>query len=511
MAVTRISGFATGLDTDSIVKQLMNAESVKLNQLKQKQQKQTWLSETYRQWNSDFYAFRANTLFNMKLSSAFNSFDIASSQSNAVSATATGNAMTGTYSVSVKQLAETASFVGNNVVLDPTKKLNDQGTRSLSADTTVEIKVNNDSKNPAIVQTANIEIKTTETIGDVVAKINGAKDSSGKSLGLQAIYDPTLKQFIIRTKATGADVKIDLGSTSPEGQDFLNTTLGINTLQVNGKNASIVVNGTEVNDLATNNVTIMGVNFALKNTTYDTSGNLTTSSVTVSKSVDAQIKNIKDFVDKYNELLDKMNKAISEPIYKDYQPLLEDQKTEMAEKQIELWEQKSRSGLLRNDRIFAGLINKMRNAMGSAVNTGSDYNTLASIGISSKSYTDKGKLYLDEAKLREALENDSDGVQKLFTQTGVTNEGTNGLINRLYDDSQQGIKDLTNKAGSTGNAQNDQSVIGKLLSRLQTDISMQTERLARKEAQYYRQFTAMEKAVAQYNSQGSWLYQQMGQ
>jgi flagellar hook-associated protein 2 len=48
------------------------------------------------------------------------------------------------------------------------------------------------------------------------------------------------------------------------------------------------------------------------------------------------------------------------------------------------------------------------------------------------------------------------------------------------------------------------------LSNTQTDITRQTVKLQRKEEQYYRQFAAMETAMARLNSQSSWLSQQMG-
>lgn len=489
------------MDTDSIVKKLMNAESISLNKLKQNQQKQTWLSDTYRQWNADLLAFRSNTVLNMSLSKTYNTFDVSSSQENSVSATASGTSLAGTYSVEVKQLASSASFTGDKVSLDPTKTLGNsvQGTGQLTADTSIVMNVNN--------ETVTLDIKTTDTINDVVAKINGAKDSTGKSLGLQAFYDPTLLQFTVKTKETGAGTKIDLSmNTSAESQAFLKNTLGLDTtnLVATGQNANVIFNGNEITTLTSNHATIMGINFSFKSPTIGTS------TVTVSQNTDGVVKNIKDFVDQYNGLIEKINKAVSDPVYRDYLPLLEEQKSEMSEKQIEMWEEKAKSGLLRSDSILSGLVTKMRSVMTSIVDNGSSYHSLASIGISSRSYQDKGKLYVDETKLREAIQADPDAVEKLFSQLGDPGKGTSGVINQISDVLQDGIKELTNKAGYTGNNQYDQSIIGKLLSNTQTDITRQTVKLQRKEEQYYRQFAAMEQAMSRLNSQSSWLSQQMG-
>ncbi|MDQ0199569.1 flagellar filament capping protein FliD [Neobacillus ginsengisoli] len=624
-SLPRLTGLATGMDTDSLVKKLMDAEKIPLNQLKQKQQKETWLSDSYRQWNSDLYSFKTTTLLNTKLSSTFNTFDVTSTQPSSVSGTAGGGAVAGTYNIAVKQLAQSASFTGNKVVLDPTKTLGDtaQGARQLTANTSISITVYNDPQNPSAAQTsAPIAINTTDTINDVITRINSATDSSGKSLGLQAMYDSNLQQFILKTKGTGTAARIDLSSnTDTLSQSFLSNTLGvgtnasvtgtaitnpvtigssnslsidlgggissninltqgtystpqslvqeinnqigknltlatkvsasldatgkitlasgttgtqssitvngngtsslglnapstgtgtIGTLTASGQNADIIFNGNEINTLSSNNVTLMGINWTLKSPTVDVTGNPTTTSVNVSQNIDLEVKNIEDFISKYNDILNKLNSANNEPVYKDYQPLTDDQRSAMSDTQIQQWEIKAKSGLLHGDSIINGLINNLRNDMGSTVNTGSKYNSLASIGIASKSYQDKGKLYVDETKLRAAIQTDPDGVRNLFTQIGSTAAGTNGLLNHLSDDLQQGIQSLTVKAGIIGNSPYDQSVIGKLLGSIQTEINTQNDRLNQKETQYYNQFAAMETAVSKFNSQSSWLAQQLG-
>jgi flagellar hook-associated protein 2 len=501
---------ATGLDTDSIVKKLMSVEQVPLDQLKQKQQKDLWLSDTYRQWNTNIFSFNSATLFPMKLSSAYNNFDVTSSLQNSVSGTGTSSAFAGNYTVSVDQLADSATFTGTNVTVDSTKSLADQSDSNykVTANTSFTIKVGS--------QSAAITIDPSMNLSDIVSNINNATDSNGKSLGLQAIYDSNLKQFIVRTKATGASAKIDLDltTTSQEGKDFLKNALGVDTStdtpSTTGKNAIIYFNGTKIDSLSSNNATIMGISLTLKSPTKDSSGNLLTSNISVSQNVDAEVKNIKDFIDKYNDLLSKLNTANSEAVYKDYQPLTDDQRTAMSETQITQWETKAKSGLLHNDSIIKNVINQMRNTMTSIISNGSTYNSLASIGISSKSYQDQGKLYVDETKLRAAIQADPDGVRNLFSQIGDSSKGTNGLINRLSETMNQAVKDLTNKAGLTGSSQYDESTIGKMLTRIQSDITKQSDRMNTIEDQYYKQFAAMESAVNKYNSQSSWLTQQMG-
>jgi flagellar hook-associated protein 2 len=156
------------------------------------------------------------------------------------------------------------------------------------------------------------------------------------------------------------------------------------------------------------------------------------------------------------------------------------------------------------------LINNMRNFTISRVDNGSMYNSLSAIGISSKNYLDKGKLTVDETKLRAALQADPVAVKNLFSQSPANaTEGQKGIITRLYDGFQTAFTKLRDKVGLAGSAQADESAIGKLLTQSNSNILTEQQRISTKEKKYYAQFTAMEKALNQYNSQSSWLTQQM--
>jgi flagellar hook-associated protein 2 len=499
---------ASGLDTDSIVKKLMDVEKMSLNKLMQQQQKEIWRSDAYRQWNKDLFGFQ-DTLLKMKLSSAYNTFEVSSNQDGVVSGVGTSSAIPGTYTIDkVDSIAKAATFSGN-VQIGRTDPVIDTAT-------SFSITVNSDPANPTVSQTASIQVAAGDTIDTIVSNINKATDGAGKSLGIQAYYDSTLNQFILKTKATGAATSITLSADPSDANSklvldklgiVLNTDTNADSIPdqavQTGQDAAFTFDGKAVTS-ASNNVTVMGISLTLKNTTT------TPSSITVSQDIDAQIENIKDFVNKYNDILDRLNKAYSEPVYRDYQPLLDEERESMSEKQIELWEGKAKSGLLRSDSITSDLINQMRSAMSSIVSNGSNYTMLSSIGIGSKSYSDKGKLYVDEDKLRAAIKADPDAVRNIFSQQGDTVSGTSGLVHRLSDVISAGMKKLTAKAGSTGNSYYDQSVIGKMLSNIQNNIDRQEDRLVNKENQYYKQFAAMEAAMSKYNSQSSWLYQQMG-
>src|SRR5690606_9440295 len=93
--------------------------------------------------------------------------------------------------------------------------------------------------------------------------------------------------------------------------------------------------------------------------------------------------------------------------------------------------------------------------------------SLASIGISNVNiigntitgdYSDQGKIYIDEAKLKKALTENIDEVMALFTTDGI-NEASDGIGTRLYDKASALFTQITDKAGVT-NAVDDTYSLG---------------------------------------------------
>lgn len=507
----RISGLASGMDTEAIIKKLMDAERIPVNTMKQKRDKLAWQSEAYRQWNTDVLSFRTNTLFEMKLSGKYGTFSSTVSDANKLTVTPTAEALVGTYAINVTQLAQSATINGSVPAdFDADKKLSEQATNPVTTDFSLDITVKNAAGETL---TTSIAVSKDDKVSDFISKLSSATDSNGKNLGIQASYDKSLKKLIIKTKDTGEKTEISLSSTDATGYGQLKALFSL-------PNSGDVIKGKDANyefstdggatfttglTSSSNDIAVLGVNYTLRTTG--------SSNVTITRDLDAEIKNIKEFVDKYNEFLDKLNKAIDEPVYRQYQPLTDEERKVLSDKQIEQWEQKAKSGLLRRDSTLMELANKMRSSATLIVDTGSKYNSLASIGIKSTSYTDKGKLTVDETKLRAALQEDPDAVKRIFTLSSTEEDAPTsekGVITRLYDQFGETIEKLTEKAGAIGNAQTDNSMIGKLLRDLDQQIYRKEDLLIKKENNYYKQFAAMEKAMSKYNSQSSWFAQQFG-
>lgn len=111
MAVNRITGLATGMDTDAIIEQLMEASRAPLNKLEKNETKIEWQREALLEINSKFLSFRTTAL-DMKLQGTYKSYLAESSDKNSISATANSDAQEGTYKVSVSSLATKTSLTG---------------------------------------------------------------------------------------------------------------------------------------------------------------------------------------------------------------------------------------------------------------------------------------------------------------------------------------------------------------------------------------------------------------
>lgn len=153
------------------------------------------------------------------------------------------------------------------------------------------------------------------------------------------------------------------------------------------------------------------------------------------------------------------------------------------------------------------------------------------IGITTGSYTNKGKLEVDETKLREKIMQDPEGVMELLFKTSSssdkdTKKAETGIINRIYDNMVEGMKDVINKAGAGDNAslyrkvqsnimiefvvKGSKSLIDEDLLSIAKRIDTENDKLAKVEDRYWKRFTALEKAMQQMNSQSTWLSQQLG-
>lgn len=239
--------------------------------------------------------------------------------------------------------------------------------------------------------------------------------------------------------------------------------------------------------------------------------------MTSTTNVDDIMTKIKEFVATYNGLIKDLNDQTKETKYRDYTPLTSEQKEEMSESEIKLWEEKAKSGLLRGDTLIRNGLSNMRSLIyqSNPAIDDSQYNTLYSIGITTtKNYSDGGTLEIDENKLRKALEENPDAVEKLFKNSEGKKEDlvdgqtvdTRGYLDKLRESMKSFEISIEKKAGRS-TMTDSQYAIGKNLMDTESRINTWKSKLENIEARYWKQFTAMEQAINKANSQSSMFSQ----
>ncbi|MBP1931510.1 flagellar filament capping protein FliD [Ammoniphilus resinae] len=531
----RFSGLASGMDTESIVKKLMDAERIPLNKLKQDRQWKDWQRDAYRETNTLLMDLRSS-MEKLRLQSSFTQTKVSSSDTSKVDVTKVGKPSLDSYTISSASFAKPAqpsSVKFASTGLSPDDLINKNG----GTDFTFKL-LNTDGTESEIKVDADVD-----TVNSVISRINSLSDKTG----VTASYSEGDKRLIFTSTATGASadfavttadgnnpLKIVKGSIKESLSDSTGTTITkFDVLKQDGTSdanavvigkdlepGTVVINGTTVSTTG-NSFVYDGLKFTLKAEMVSGTG-----SVTINKETDTEAiyNDIKTFVDKYNELIETLNGKLDEKRYRNYQPLLEDQKESMKDKEIELWEEKAKSGLLRNDNIISNALVKLRSSLYNVVSGAANdkFDTLSEIGIKpSDEWRDNGKLVINEDKLKEAITNNIESVKEFFTKTYDTGDKSDTTVNnstkyqnsgvawRFYDQLNASIKDITDKAGLAG-ATETTSLMGKAIGEIDDRIDAFQNRLIEVENRYWRQFTAMEKAIQKANSQSGWMMQQFG-
>ncbi|MNP49145.1 flagellar capping protein [compost metagenome] len=149
--------------------------------------------------------------------------------------------------------------------------------------------------------------------------------------------------------------------------------------------------------------------------------------------------------------------------------------------------------------------------------SGTETISLSQLGITTGSYETRGKLVLDTDKLKTAIQNDPDIVNKFLgnnyaaSSLGGDYKDTDGILSRVRKISNQSLANLADTAGTSkvstdlNAAFNTDSTIGNQLYNLNRRISDLESRLNDKEANYYKKFATMESAINKYNTISSSL------
>ena len=111
----RMTGLVSGMDTESMVKELVSASSEKVNKIKQKKQDLEWKKEIWSGLNTKIYNFYKTQLSAFKTVSNYRAKKATVSDETKVSIKAGAEATNGTHTVSVEQTASSAYLTGDNI------------------------------------------------------------------------------------------------------------------------------------------------------------------------------------------------------------------------------------------------------------------------------------------------------------------------------------------------------------------------------------------------------------
>lgn len=307
---------------------------------------------------------------------------------------------------------------------------------------------------------------------------------------------------------TGGIAELGLGEIT--GSDISGN--GITGMAVvAASNAEFVLDGANMTETS-NSFTVNGITLNLASTTKNKdTGDFDTVQITVGKDGNSTYDLVKEALTEYNKLIEEMNKLYNADSARGYDPLTDEQKEAMTEDDIKNWEDKIKGSLLRRDNTLGTLLSGMRTALSSTYTdeeTGKAY-SLSSFGIVTGNYTENGKLHIygdeDDAlyatnadRLKKALEEDPDTVMNTLTH----------VFGKLYETMTE--KCAKTEISSALTFYNDKQY-NKLLKGYEKDLDKMEDRIKEMEDKYYKQFTAMEKAMSQLQSQQNSLASLLGQ
>lgn len=115
MGGMRMTGLISGMDTESMVKELVKANSTKVDNVKKEKQKLEWKKEAWQDLNTKIYNFYKTQLSAVKSNGTFKTKKATVNDSTKLSVDASSSATNGTHKISVKQIASSAYMTGTNI------------------------------------------------------------------------------------------------------------------------------------------------------------------------------------------------------------------------------------------------------------------------------------------------------------------------------------------------------------------------------------------------------------
>ena len=454
-----VSGLMSGLDTDSIISQLMSLERRPVMLMQQKeaayQAKITALG-VVKSAMSDL----RSSVNALKSSDDFISYSASSSDTDILSVSANDDIQQGNYNIIVNSLASEQHVRGAAFSASDTEV----GTGTL----TIQV-----GSNDAV----DIEIDTDH---NTLAGIAQAINEADASVTAGVIYDGTNYYLTLQGHETGIDNTISLTMQDDDGHNTDNA--GLSSIYTDpaaqtltetraASNAVLTVNGIENIQRSSNEIDdlIEGITVTLKE-----ADPTKTVSITSSKDYGGLTKKLDSFAESYNALIDTLAE------------------------QTAYNGDKATNGTLLGDSTVSRIAQSLSSTVyQGVVGVDSSVNSLSKLGIE---IDDSGHLSLDKSKVTGAMEEHSEDVVKFFTSDETGNEG---VALKIYNFLDGYLKSNTGILSAKTKGLQD-SIDG-----MEDRIEQMEVRFAKREENMRKQFNHLELLMAQFQDTAARLDQQL--
>jgi flagellar hook-associated protein 2 len=440
-ATTSVSGLVSGLDTSTIISQLMQIEAEPQTALKTTLTNTQTAVTSYQGLNTKFQALltAAQNLTNTSTWGA----RTATSSDSSVAASATASALSGSVTFTVNQLASAQSLMSVNAAssLTDTSSFTPSGANGSFT----------------ITDASGTATAITPTDGSLQSVVNAVNNSAAGVKAAAVQVAPGQYRLQLTSATTGS-----AGTFTVDGLDGLGGTTQVNA----GTDASIHVGATGSGfDVVSSSNTFNGVSPGL---TFTVSQAGVTSTVSIANDQNSIATAVSGLVDAANAVLT----AIS---------------AQTAAGTVGSDGTRTGQGALASDYTIKAMTSSVLQAVTSAVGGAS----AAKYGIQS---TQDGALTFNKDTFLSAYAADPAGAQALIAPVGGT-----GVAQRLATVATNASDPVTGSITSLIAGQN------STITRLNSEISDWDVRLAQRQTSLQTQYTAMEVALQKLQSQASWL------
>ena len=219
MAV-RLSGLSSGLDTESIIKELMSVQSLKKTKVENKLTKLGWKEEKWKELNTKIYNLYKNELATLKTQSSYLTRSVTSSDSTKATFKASSSVPVGTHSLSISQVASSQFVTGIKVAATTKNALGESETLEISNATKItSVKLKNENGNESYI--ASGTVLNLKNVGDEEGQYYTVNETTTisdltnwfKSKNISFTYDSNNQKFFISSMQSGDDNAFTLTST----------------------------------------------------------------------------------------------------------------------------------------------------------------------------------------------------------------------------------------------------------------------------------------------------------